>query len=259
MAVFRAHADPESGPFGVELVVNGASAGVVEAVPRWQDYEFSVAVHQLRPGFNELELRFSAEENREERRLELAVNYLELRERERLVAASAEAPGKAGAVDEEPRKTAEDGKGVAVGEKVEAEERPAREMEVQHHEKGEGRHGPGAESEQETDTGGELGQRNDPREDWGGGDRDRLEVEAAQRAGEGEPQEQTEQRENRSLDRSQPLVRGAIAADPSLPEPIAQLEADDHPYEEASDDGEGVGQEHYVRSAYRCRLGPGNR
>jgi hypothetical protein len=180
-AVFRAHADPESGPFGVELVVNGASAGVVEAVPRWQDYEFPVTVHQLRPGFNELELRFSAEEDREERRLELAVNYLELRERERLVATSAEAPGKAGAVDEEPRKSSEDGKGVTVGEKVEAEERAAREMEVQHHEKGEEGDEPGAEAEQETDTGGELGERNDPREDRGGGDRDRLEVEAAER------------------------------------------------------------------------------
>jgi len=34
----------------------------------------------LRPGFNELELRFSAEDDREDRRLALAVNYLELRE-----------------------------------------------------------------------------------------------------------------------------------------------------------------------------------
>jgi hypothetical protein len=86
-AVFRAHADPEAGPFGVELVVNGASAGVVEAVPRWQDYEFFVTLRQLRPGFNELELRFSAEQDREERRLELAVSYLELRERPRSEAA----------------------------------------------------------------------------------------------------------------------------------------------------------------------------
>jgi hypothetical protein len=162
--VFRAHADPDAGPFGVELVVNGASAGVVDAVPRWQDYEFSVAVQQLRPGFNELELRFSAEEDREERRLELAVNYLELTERGRLDAASAEAPGKAGAVDEEPRETSEHRKTVAVGEKVVAEQGTAREMEVQHHEKGQERREPRAKPEGESDAGGDLGERNDARE-----------------------------------------------------------------------------------------------
>jgi hypothetical protein len=78
-AIFRAHADPEAGPFGVELVVNGESAGVVEAVPRWQDYIFFVAVHELRPGFNEFELRFSAAEDSDDRRLELAIHTLELR------------------------------------------------------------------------------------------------------------------------------------------------------------------------------------
>ena len=76
--VFRAHADAEVVPFGVELVVNGQSAGVEEAVPRWQDYKFPVTVHQLRPGFNELELRFSAENDTEDRRLELAVNTMQL-------------------------------------------------------------------------------------------------------------------------------------------------------------------------------------
>ena len=50
----RAHADPEFVPFGVELVVNGRSAGLVDAAARWQDYAFPVTVHQLRPGFNEL-------------------------------------------------------------------------------------------------------------------------------------------------------------------------------------------------------------
>ncbi|HXV62795.1 MAG TPA: hypothetical protein VEK15_19000 [Vicinamibacteria bacterium] len=78
--VLRAHADPNAGPFGVELVVNGASAGVVEAVPRWQDYRFFVTVQKLRPGFNEFELRFSAEKDSEEKRLELAANYIQLRE-----------------------------------------------------------------------------------------------------------------------------------------------------------------------------------
>ena len=76
--VFRGHADAAAVPFGVELVVNGQSVGVVEAVPRWQDYEFPVTVHQLRPGFNELELRFSAENDTEDRRLELAVNTMQL-------------------------------------------------------------------------------------------------------------------------------------------------------------------------------------
>jgi hypothetical protein len=82
-AVFRAHADPDAGPFGVELVVNGASAGVVEAVPRWQEYRFPVTVHRLRPGFNVFELRFSAPEDAADRRLELAVSFLQLRESDR--------------------------------------------------------------------------------------------------------------------------------------------------------------------------------
>ncbi len=76
----RAHADPEFVPFGVELVVNRRSAGLVDAVPRWQDYAFPVTVHQLRPGFNELELRFnlSAENEDPSKRLELAVHSLNL-------------------------------------------------------------------------------------------------------------------------------------------------------------------------------------
>jgi hypothetical protein len=78
--VFRAHADPEAGPFGVELVVNGESAGVVEAVPRWQEYRFPVTVHRLRPGFNAFELRFSGPSESEERRLELAVSFLQLQD-----------------------------------------------------------------------------------------------------------------------------------------------------------------------------------
>jgi len=78
--VFRAHADPEAGPFGVELVVNGESAGVTEAVPRWQEYRFPVTVHRLRPGFNVFELRFSAPDDAEDGRLELAVSFLQLRE-----------------------------------------------------------------------------------------------------------------------------------------------------------------------------------
>jgi len=78
--VFRAHADPEAGPFGVELVVNGESAGVAESVPRWQEYRFPVTVHRLRPGFNVFELRFSAPDDAEDRRLELAVSFLQLRE-----------------------------------------------------------------------------------------------------------------------------------------------------------------------------------
>jgi hypothetical protein len=76
--ILRAHADAEAVPFGVELVVNGATAGVQEAVPRWQDYEYLVTVHQLQPGFNVFELRFSAEDMSEARRFELAVNMLQL-------------------------------------------------------------------------------------------------------------------------------------------------------------------------------------
>ena len=76
--VLRARADNDAIPFAVELVVNGHGAGVVEAVPRWQDYEFLIGVHQLRPGFNEFEFRFSAENLSEDRRLELAVNYVQL-------------------------------------------------------------------------------------------------------------------------------------------------------------------------------------
>lgn len=78
IAVFRAHAEREELPFAVELVVNGHGSGIVEAFPRWRDYEFFVPVRHLRPGFNEFELRFSAENDTESRRLELAVNYLRL-------------------------------------------------------------------------------------------------------------------------------------------------------------------------------------
>jgi hypothetical protein len=74
----RARADADAVPFGVELVVNGTTAGVHEAVPRWQDYEFPVTIHQFKPGFNVFELRFSAEDTSESRRLELAVNMLQL-------------------------------------------------------------------------------------------------------------------------------------------------------------------------------------
>jgi hypothetical protein len=77
-AIFRAHADPDSVPFGVELVVNGESAGTVEAAARWQDYVFRVPIERLRPGFNVFELRFSADDD--DRRLELAVSFLQLRE-----------------------------------------------------------------------------------------------------------------------------------------------------------------------------------
>ncbi|HEY7700280.1 MAG TPA: hypothetical protein VIE88_17775, partial [Vicinamibacteria bacterium] len=78
--VLQAHADPDAGPFGVELVVNGESAGVAEAVPRWQEYSFPVTVHRLRPGFNAFELRFSAPDDAPDRKLELAVSFLQLRE-----------------------------------------------------------------------------------------------------------------------------------------------------------------------------------
>jgi hypothetical protein len=77
-AVFRAHVDKEALPFAIELVVNGHGCGVVEAVPRWQDYEFFVSVRHLRPGFNEFELRFASDNDSDNRRLELAVNYLQL-------------------------------------------------------------------------------------------------------------------------------------------------------------------------------------
>jgi hypothetical protein len=76
--VLRAHADPDAGPFGVELVVNGESAGVVDSVPRWQDYHFRVSVRQLRPGFNQFELRFSAANDSPDKRLELAAATLQL-------------------------------------------------------------------------------------------------------------------------------------------------------------------------------------
>jgi hypothetical protein len=39
-----------------------------------------VTVHRLRPGFNVFELRFSAPDDAEDRRLELAVSFLQLRE-----------------------------------------------------------------------------------------------------------------------------------------------------------------------------------
>ena len=74
----RGIADKDEVPFAVELVVNGYSAGTVEATPRWQDYEFEVKMSHLRPGFNEFELRFFAQNDTPDRRLELAINLLEL-------------------------------------------------------------------------------------------------------------------------------------------------------------------------------------
>ncbi len=53
-------------PFAIELVVNGHGSGVVEAVARWQDYELFVTVAHLRPGFNDFELCFSAENDTED-------------------------------------------------------------------------------------------------------------------------------------------------------------------------------------------------
>ena len=60
----RAHADPESVPFGVELVVNGRSAGLVDAVARWQDYAFPVTVHQTASRFQRARAAFQCRERR---------------------------------------------------------------------------------------------------------------------------------------------------------------------------------------------------
>jgi hypothetical protein len=77
-AVLRARADAAPGPFAIALVVNGESCGHVVSVPRWQDYEFQVPGRYLRPGFNRFELRYSQPAAPEERRLELAAQFLAL-------------------------------------------------------------------------------------------------------------------------------------------------------------------------------------
>jgi hypothetical protein len=74
--VLRARADGAPGPFAIALVVNGESCGHVVSVPRWQDYEFQVPGRHLRPGFNTFELRYSQPSVAEERRLELAAEFL---------------------------------------------------------------------------------------------------------------------------------------------------------------------------------------
>jgi hypothetical protein len=76
--VLRARADAAPGPFAIALVVNGESCGHAVSAPRWQDYEFHVPGRYLRPGFNVFELRYSQPSVPEERRLELAAEFLAL-------------------------------------------------------------------------------------------------------------------------------------------------------------------------------------
>jgi hypothetical protein len=73
--VMRAKAEGESAPFDVELWINGTSAGVAPAAPRWQEYAFAARKVDLRRGFNHFQLRLRAQGDR---RPELAVESIAL-------------------------------------------------------------------------------------------------------------------------------------------------------------------------------------
>jgi hypothetical protein len=79
-ATLRAKAERSALPFAFELVVNGHSAGQLEASARWQDYTFDLPRRTLSPGFNAFELRFhpSGPGPAQSRRMELAVESLTL-------------------------------------------------------------------------------------------------------------------------------------------------------------------------------------
>jgi hypothetical protein len=74
----HARADAEAVPFDVELVLNGASLTRQPAVAGWHDYELNAPAQGLIQGFNAGELRFETSKEPKDRRLELAVEYLQL-------------------------------------------------------------------------------------------------------------------------------------------------------------------------------------
>ncbi len=78
--VIRAGADAEALPFAFDLVVNGRRLGRAEARAGFHEYGFDAAREALRFGFNAVALRFDPLQPPEERKTELAVEWVAFEE-----------------------------------------------------------------------------------------------------------------------------------------------------------------------------------
>jgi len=72
----RARADGESLPFAFVALANGREIGRAEAVAGWREYAFDAAAGVLRIGFNAIALRFAPLGGPEDRKTELAVEWI---------------------------------------------------------------------------------------------------------------------------------------------------------------------------------------
>ncbi|HJS58575.1 MAG TPA: hypothetical protein VKA01_10775 [Vicinamibacteria bacterium] len=74
--VLRARADAEAMPFAFEVLANGHQLGRTEARAGWQEYRVEAPAAALRIGFNAIALRFDPLQPPEDRRTELAVEWI---------------------------------------------------------------------------------------------------------------------------------------------------------------------------------------
>ena len=72
----RARADAEAMPFAFEVLANGRPLGRAEARAGWQEYRVEAPVAALRIGFNAIVLRFDPLQPPEDRRTELAIEWI---------------------------------------------------------------------------------------------------------------------------------------------------------------------------------------
>jgi hypothetical protein len=72
----RARADDAALPFAVEIVSNGRALGRLAAVSGWHEYRVEVPADALRIGINAIALRFFAQDPPDDRRTELAVEWI---------------------------------------------------------------------------------------------------------------------------------------------------------------------------------------
>jgi hypothetical protein len=74
--VLRARADAEAMPFAFEVLANGRPLGRAEARAGGQEYRVEAPVAALRIGFNAIVLRFDPLQPPEDRRTELAIEWI---------------------------------------------------------------------------------------------------------------------------------------------------------------------------------------
>lgn len=72
----RARTDREALPFAIDVLANGRKIGHAEAVEGWHEYAFDAPAEALRIGFNAIALRFAPIGPPDERRTELAVEWI---------------------------------------------------------------------------------------------------------------------------------------------------------------------------------------